>query len=65
MKTEKCSCYVRLINYVLYNKVVSDCKFIHFFNYCKHSGMLHLKKKFHLHSWCKQEEKLGRDYLGI
>ena len=30
IKSETCSCYVILINYILYNKVVSDYKFIYF-----------------------------------
>jgi len=38
MKAETCSCYVLAINYILCNKVVLDCKFIHFINYWKHSG---------------------------
>jgi len=30
MKAETCSCCVLLINYILCNKVVLDCKFIYF-----------------------------------
>jgi len=31
MKAETCCCYVLLINYILFNKVVLDNKFIYFY----------------------------------